>query len=100
MKCRVIVLEPAAEELVDAAMYYDSKQTGLGIALLEEWDESLIQIQRSPEGYQKKKKNFRQARLNRFPYLIIFEIEGSDIFINSFIDARRHPNKRYAKKKK
>lgn len=100
MKYRLIVLDPVADEVAEAAVYYDSQQPGLGLALLDEWERALVKIQRAPEGYQKKVKNFRQALLDRFPYLIVFLIEDSTIFVNRFINVRRHPGKRYAKRKK
>ncbi len=100
MKYKIIVLEPVADELAEAAIYYDSKQSGLGVDLIDEWDKALSHIQRAPDGYQKKRKNFRQALLDRFPYLVIFEIDNFDIIITRFINAQMHPKKRYKKSKK
>lgn len=100
MKYRLVILEPVSDELADAALYYDNQEPGLGIALLDEWEKTLVKIQLAPEGYQKKVKNLRLALLERFPYLVVFSIEDSTISINRFINVRRHPGKRYAKRKK
>jgi toxin ParE1/3/4 len=35
--------------------------------------------------------NFRDAALKKFPYLIIFKIEGKRIYINSVRHTRRKP---------
>jgi hypothetical protein len=57
MKYRLIILDPVSDELAEAASYYNSQQFGLGMALLDEWENTLLRIQRAPEGYQKKVKN-------------------------------------------
>lgn len=100
MKYKLIILDPVSDEVADAAMFYENRQSGLGVALVDEWEKTLARIQRAPEGYQTKVKNLRQAMLDRFPYLIVFIIEDSTIFINRFINVRRHPGKRYGKRKK
>lgn len=81
-------------------MYYEELQLSLGVALVDEFESALTKIHVNPEGYEKKYKNFRQAMLNRFPYLVLFEIDGKHIVIYRFINARRHPQKRYTKSKK
>lgn len=100
MKRSLIILETAKDDLREAAIYYNEQRQGLGLELLNEWDQALVRIQRAPEGFEKKRKHFRQAMLERFPYLIIFEVEPTEIIIYSFINVRRHPKKRYTKRKK
>jgi hypothetical protein len=74
-------------------LYYEEQEFSLGEALLDEFESALIKIHVNPEGYEKKYKNFRQAMLNRFPYLVLFEIDEKHIVIYRFINARRHPQK-------
>lgn len=100
MKYSVVVLEQVFEELNEAAMYYEERQVDLGKSLFEEWEKAVISIQKNPEQYAKKYKNFRQSILSRFPYLVVFELDATDIVIYRFIHARRHPKKRYSPKKK
>jgi hypothetical protein len=100
MRRSLIILASAMEELRAAALYYNDQKPGLGLELLNEWDRALIRIQRTPEGFGRKRKNFRQAMLERFPYLIIFEVELTQITVYKFINVRRHPKKRYTKRKK
>lgn len=100
MKYSVVVLEQVYEELNEAALYYEERQVDLGKSLVEEWEKIIISIQKNPEKYEKKYKNFRQGILSRFPYLVMFELEDKDIIIYRFIHARRHPKGRYSQKKK
>ena len=97
MILRIIVLEPVADELTEATHYYNNIQYGLGLKLLDEWESSIRKIQQSPEGYQKKYKNYRQVLLNKFPYLIVYSIDKTTIIVSRFINVRKHPKKRYLK---
>jgi len=70
MKYSLIILDEVYKELNESALYYEEQQFSLGEALLDEFESALIKIHVNPEGYEKKYKNFRQAMLNRFPYLV------------------------------
>ena len=37
MKFEIIVLEQVYEEVNESVLYYEQRQTGLGISLLDEW---------------------------------------------------------------
>jgi hypothetical protein len=100
MKYSLIILDEVYNELNESALYYEELQLSLGVALVDEFESALTKIHVNPEGYEKKYKNFRQAMLNRFPYLVLFEIDGKHIVIYRFINARRHPQKRYTKSNK
>ena len=99
MKYRIHVLEEVVSEISEVYTYYENQRQGLGLILLDEWEKTVGDIAESPLGYQKKYKNFRLAILGRFPYVVVFEVEKSDIVIYRFISAKRHPAKRYGKKK-
>ncbi|MBI2966516.1 MAG: hypothetical protein HYY40_01715 [Bacteroidetes bacterium] len=44
---------------------------------------------------QTKYKNFREALLKRFPYLIVYEIVKDKTVIHSFFHTSRNPKKKY-----
>ncbi|MFA9212342.1 MAG: hypothetical protein ACEQSR_00655 [Candidatus Methylacidiphilales bacterium] len=95
MKFEIIVLEQVYEEVNESVLYYEQRQTGLGISLLDEWENTLKIIQNNPNLFENKLANFKQAQLDRFPYLIIFEIKEFEVIILRFIHAKRHPRKRF-----
>ena len=95
MTYTLVVLDAVTDELQEATLYYESKQSNLGIKLLADWDNTLAALQKNPLGYEKKYKGYRQIQLKKFPYLIVFEIETSTIVVYRFINAHKHPNKRY-----
>jgi plasmid stabilization system protein ParE len=99
MKYHLQILEEVYEELEEAADYYFLQQPGLEMKLFRDWERAVQDILESPEGFQKQRKNFRQILLQNFPYIIVYEILDSKIIIYRFINAKKHPVKRYSKRK-
>jgi hypothetical protein len=98
MNFTLIVYNNVADEVESAALYYESRQGGLGLRFLNDWEKALSVLENHPLGYQKKYKTFRQIQLQKFPYLIMYEIDGDNILVYRIINAKRHPNKRFNKK--
>jgi len=99
MKYSLFVFEEVYQELENASKYYNEKRPGLESELFDEWLMALKRLQTDPEIYQKKKKNLRQAMLERFPFLVVFEIIESTVVVYRFIHVRRNVKKRYPKRK-
>ena len=95
MKFIVRVPEEVLLEVYEAASYYDYKQKGLGDKLYDDFENALLTLEKNPLAFQLIHKNFRQALLTKFPYLIVFRIYNTKILINKFIHAKKHPLKRY-----
>ncbi len=55
----------------------------------------LNNIAKQPKLYPEKYKQFRQALVRPFPYLIIFEIIEQTIVVHKVIAAKKNPIKRY-----
>jgi hypothetical protein len=55
----------------------------------------LNNISKQPKLYSEKYKQFRQALIKPFPYLIIFEIIEETIVVHKVIYAKKNPNKLY-----
>ena len=82
-------------EVKDAVDYYDFIQEGLGRKLISDWEATLLLISKYPLSFQTTQRNYRQILLQKFPYLINYEVEGSKINVYKFINAKKHPSKRY-----
>lgn len=98
MKFILYVPQEVLNEVKEAADYYDIKQDHLGLKLYDNFEDTLLRIEENPLLFQKNRKNYRQALLSRFPYLIIFRVYGENILVNKFIHAKRNPVRRYRKK--
>jgi len=97
MKRIIEVDEQAANDIADAFLWYEQQRYNLGLEFLEEWENTAAFLVANAESCQKKYKEFRQAILKRFPYLITYEIEGERIIIYSVKNAKQHPSKQYKK---
>lgn len=95
MSFKVIIPEGVYEELNRVALYYEEQQKDLGVKFLNDWEDTMSQISRSPLIYQKKFKQFRCVQFNRFSFLLVFELDKKEIVIYRLIHVRINPTKRF-----
>jgi len=70
-------LSPNAEaDLLEAALWYESQQTGLGEKFIKKVESYFLRIQNHPFHFPLKKGNLREAYIQKFPYVIIYQIIG------------------------
>ena len=87
-----IVIRPEAEsEISEAFRWYEDKNEGLGSEFMRALDASLSHIQRNPMAYAVIHKQMRRALLRRFPYSVIYLIEGGKIVVLACFHASRDP---------
>ena len=86
-------LSPALEEIAEAAEYYDHEVPGLGADFLGEVDRAIDLILGFPEAWGKISEDFRHCNLRRFPYTVIYTLEGgNEIMIVSVFHQSREPS--------
>ena len=76
------VLPRAQLSALDAAIWYDDREDGLGSVFLDAWDETLAKIETNPFLYGKIEaeygdRDLRCTMLHRFPYVVVFQITDS-----------------------
>jgi toxin ParE1/3/4 len=94
VKRRLVVLPEAEEEISAAAEWYESQKTGLGVELMAEVDEALVDIADRPEAWPlwRDDRAYRKRLLTRFPYVIFYELVGRDrVDVVAVAHARRKP---------
>ncbi len=70
-----LIVKPRAILMTkDGYEWYEKQKQGLGEEFLAELDRSYTKIQSHPEYFSRVKKNFRQAALKRFPYVVVYEL--------------------------
>ena len=89
----VLLLPPAAEDLQEIYDYYESCRAGLGDRMLDEFRRGVEHILERPNAWQSIDDTFRQYRLKRFPYGIIYHISHStnEIVIVTVTHLSREP---------
>lgn len=91
--------EAAKQEFVDAVVWYESQQTGLGKKFITDFESSLERLSANPTHYSKINKQFRQVKVENFPFTIVYEVypRKSVIHIAAVHHTKRHPKKRLRK---
>ncbi len=88
-----IELHPEADaELIEAAVFYESRVNGLGESFLAEFDGLKLLLQANPKIGVPENEVFRRVVLNRFPYSIFYSLEPNLIWILAVAHQRRRPH--------
>lgn len=93
----IIIPESVYVELKEVSFYYESKQKELGLRFILSWETAMEHLKEAPLLYQKKNKRLRTIKLNKFPYLLVFEIIGNKIYLFRLANAKRNPKKIFKK---
>ncbi len=81
----------ARNEFVEAALFYEAIQPGLGADFQEEIDSFLQSIAAAPERPRLRKGGYRRVNLRRFPYYISYSFEQGDLTILAVGHGSRKP---------
>ena len=90
----------ATRELKEVYAWYEEQQTGLGEEFAKEIHEKLKKITNNPQHYKNTYKNYREALVDRFPFLIVYIVAESakEILIIAIFHTSRNPKIKYKNK--
>ena len=83
----------AVQDLDNAVLWYENNQKGLGERFLLAVDASIESITRNYNTYPQIYKNFRRKIIKKFPYSIVYCIEGNTIVVLAVFHSKRNPIK-------
>jgi plasmid stabilization system protein ParE len=84
-------LQPAEEELFDAANYYEVHSSGLGEEFLKKIGSAILDISEYPERWPLIHPNIRRRLVHRFPYAILYRVDAHEVVILAVSHLHRHP---------
>ena len=87
----VIFLPEAEQEMLEAARYYESQASGLGIDYLSEIERAVVAISASPMTWPILEGELRRRLVRRFPFGILYHIEPKEIIIVAVAHLSRRP---------
>lgn len=93
--------ERAYHEYIKSFEWYEEQTEGLGARYMDCVEKKLKQIITHPEYYSKKHGNFREAKVENFPFTIVYEFfkRNQHIHIAAIYHVKRNPKRKYRRKK-
>jgi plasmid stabilization system protein ParE len=85
--------QEALVELEDAYIWYENQSAGLGDRFKSEVDRAFNDILDAPRGYKKCGKH-RQFPMKTFPFVILFEITKTTMYIDAVFHTSQDPQKK------
>ena len=89
MNWRVIIRPHAEADLQEARSWYESRRTGLGDELLDEFGRVVRLLESDPERRPFYYRDFRRLLTRRFPYKLFYRVEGDRVIVFRILHAKR-----------
>lgn len=81
----------ARVEYREAAIFYDTRRSGLGAAFTLEVEAAIDRVLEAPERWRVIEQDVRRCLTHTFPYGILYTIEAESILIVAVMHLRRRP---------
>ncbi|MDH4319239.1 MAG: type II toxin-antitoxin system RelE/ParE family toxin [Desulfobulbaceae bacterium] len=85
-------LLPAEIEMAEAAVFYETQVESLGLNFLTIVEAAVYGIVDQPDMWPDIGHGIRKRPLRRFPYSILYRLDGDEIIIVAVMHQRRRPS--------
>ncbi len=88
---RLIVRPEAEADITNAAIWYESREPGLGLQFLSDIQQAIIRALHDPRAFLRLRKNpdVRRILAKRFPYRVFFILRTDALVVFAVIHAAR-----------
>ena len=93
MSFGLIVRRRAEQDIAEAGLWYEGRQTGTALYFLRCIDAAIARIARHPEAGPVQFGPFRRLLVARFPFGVFYSIESSDVIVHGVFHLSRDPEK-------
>jgi plasmid stabilization system protein ParE len=92
MNRRLIVRPEAEVDITDAALWYESRESGLGLELISEIQAAIERALNDPEIFSllREKPPVRRVLARRFPYRVFYIVRPDTLVVFAVLHAARH----------
>lgn len=90
---RQLIVRPEAEaDIADAAVWYDTREPGLGLEFLSEVHSAITRALKNPDGFVRVRRSptVRRVLTRRFPYRVFFIVRPDAIVVCAVLHAAQH----------
>jgi len=93
----VRILPQAEEELYQAVLWYEDRESGLGLHLVEAYDAARLVIEERADRLprletSRTKRDIRRIFLQQFPFMVVFEVLPHEVIILAIAHFSQKPN--------
>ena len=88
---KILFHKLAGKEFLEVRDYYDDLVFGLGEKFVTEVERCLNIITTNPLAYPVTKQNVRKAVIIKFPFSILYRVDGNVIYILAVMHQKRNP---------
>jgi plasmid stabilization system protein ParE len=99
VRLKTLLTADAQLDIQQAAFWYKKQSSGLGIEFVKSVRQAIKSIRNTPFGFTTRVGNLRAIPLNRFPYLLYYQIDEKDCLIIVFAILHSHRNPAYTQKR-
>ena len=92
---KVVFSTRARQDILTAYEFYEASQRDLGDYFNIQLKDSVASILKVPEGFKLVHKDFRQIKLKKFPYVIIYSINIEEIVILKVFHTSLNPKTKF-----
>jgi toxin ParE1/3/4 len=85
------LLPPAEEEMIEAALFYETASSGLGGDFLDDIQHAIDMAREHPDLGLGVAHGFRRMLVRRFPFTVIYAVESDQIVVVAIAHQRRRP---------
>ena len=82
----------AQSDVIEAAQYYNAKESMLAVEFLDAVDVAVEEIRESPERWAKVRGDVRSRSVRRFPYSLEYQVINGEIWILVVRQHSRNPD--------
>ncbi len=86
--------ENARTGVINGFKWYETKSEGLGARFVQQVEDVIEYIGKDPLHFQVRYKDYREALLKNFPYVVIYQVIGNLVIVSSVYPARANPEKK------
>lgn len=92
MSYRVDLKLEAHQDIFETMLWYESQRDGLGAEFYKEVENVKNILSVNPTSFEiKYKENVRWIRTERFPYIVVYVVNESNVVILAVVSTHRHP---------
>lgn len=91
----LVFKEEALEEIRQAQLWYEVQKPGLGQRFRLDLLDSLNFVVENAPGYSIRKEPYRAVVLSKFPYIVWYAVEGSDVVVYRVRHGKHKPLRRF-----